>query len=167
MMDRKMITDATGFLELHVLGAGKGESILLRWPENKWGVVDCYAQSLSNPETNATLQFLRSHDVTELEFLCLTHPHDDHFRGMSHLLDHIRVNYFWRFAGLSGRDLRLLAKHMLMDAARSGSKEMDENANDFVRTMQLVHERRLAGHLRQKIVTGSLPTKSQAKHDAQ
>lgn len=141
-------------LEIHVLGAGKGESIVLGWPGNRWGVVDCYAPSLRDHDTNPTLQLLRERGVTELEFLCLTHPHDDHFRGMSQLLDHLAVKYFWRFAGLSGRDLRQLVKYLFLDAECSGVPEVAENANDFVRTMELVQERRKAGQLRQKTVSG-------------
>jgi beta-lactamase superfamily II metal-dependent hydrolase len=154
MMARKTTTDCSESLEIHVLGAGKGESIVLRWPEDKWGVVDCYAPSLSDHGTNPTLQFLIDQGVSQLDFLCLTHPHDDHFRGMSQLLERLDVKSFWRFAGLSGRDLRLLAQHMLVDAERSGNPEMTENANDFVRTMELVNKRRQDGQLRQKTATG-------------
>ena len=153
-MARKTTTDDPESLEIHVLGAGKGESIVLRWPGDRWGVVDCYTPSLSDYDTNPTLRFLQSQGVSELEFLCLTHPHDDHFRGMSQLLERLIVKHFWRFAGLSGRDLRQLAQYLLIDAERSGSSELTENANDFVRTMALVNERRQGGHLRQKTATG-------------
>lgn len=153
MMPPKTTTDADR-LEIHILGAGKGESIILSWPGNKWGVVDCYAPSLNDPNTNPTLQFLTDHGVTELEFLCLTHPHDDHFRGMSQLLQKLKVLSFWRFAGLSGRDLKLLAHNFRVDAERSGSRVLKENANDFVHTMSLVKAKRDIGQLRQKNVTG-------------
>ena len=88
-------------LAVHVLGAGKGESIVLQLSDGRWGVVDCFAPSSTNAETNPVLRFLRERDVRELEFLCLTHPHDDHYKGMSHLLEAFDVKYFWPVAGLS------------------------------------------------------------------
>lgn len=153
-MPSKTIIDASKSLAIHVLGAGKGESIVLAWPENRWGVVDCYARSLTDHSTNPTLRFLRQKGVTELEFLCLTHPHDDHFRGMSQLLEQLNVKYFWRFAGISARDLKLLAKILVVESERGGNGHEQENANDFVRTMELVNERREKKQLKQKTVTG-------------
>ena len=116
MMAHKTTIDQSESLELHVLGAGKGESIILRCPGGGWGVIDCYALSLDDLASNPTLQFLKERGVSVLEFLCLTHPHDDHFRGMSQLLEQLEVKHFWRFAGLAGRDLQRLALLLSVDA---------------------------------------------------
>jgi beta-lactamase superfamily II metal-dependent hydrolase len=153
-MPHKTTTDAPESLEIHVLGAGKGESIVLGWPGNRWGVVDCYAPLLKDHVTNPTLQFLYGRGVSELEFLCLTHPHDDHFRGMSQLLEHLEVKYFWRFPTVSARDLRLLAKYSIVDPERGNVAELLENANDFVRTMAIVNERRDSDQINQMMVSG-------------
>ena len=74
-------------LEIHVFGAAKGESIVLRLPSGQWGVVDCYSGSLKDSSKNPVLKFLTDRGVDHLAFLCMTHPHDDHYRGMSHLLE--------------------------------------------------------------------------------
>lgn len=153
-MLHRTTTDAPESLEIHVLGAGKGESIILNWPGDHWGVVDCYAPTLKDHTTNPTLQFLRDRGVKDLEFVCLTHPHDDHFRGMSQLLEQLKVKNFWRFPTVSARDLRLLAKSMVVDAARGDVEERKENANDFVRTMSIVNERRKNKEICQMMVTG-------------
>ncbi len=154
MMAHKTTIDQSESLELHVLGAGKGESIILRCPGGGWGVIDCYALSLDDLASNPTLQFLKERGVSVLEFLCLTHPHDDHFRGMSQLLEQLEVKHFWRFAGLAGRDLQRLALLLSVDAERSDDTELTHNADDFVKTMRLVNEKRSAKQLRQKTVTG-------------
>jgi beta-lactamase superfamily II metal-dependent hydrolase len=146
-MPPKTTTKAPESLEVHVLGGGKGESIALAWPGNRWGVVDCYAPSLKDHTSNPTLQFLQSRGVSELEFLCLTHPHDDHFRGMSHLLEHLGVRSFWRFPTISARDLLHLAKYLVIESERGGVDELKENANDFVRTMHIVRNRLKSGQL--------------------
>jgi len=150
----KMTTDPVDFLQIHVLGAGKGECIILGWPENRWGVIDCYAPSLKDDTTNPTLQFLRGRGVSELEFLCLTHPHDDHFRGMSQLLVHLKVRHFWRFPTVSARDLKLLAKYLVIDTERGDVAELKENASDFVRTMEIVKKLRDKKEIVQMMVTG-------------
>ena len=93
----KASSDGKKLLKIHVIGAGKGESIILEMPNNNWGVVDCYSPSLSDSEANPTIIFLRRNNVEELEFLCLTHPHDDHYLGMTQLIKEFRVNRFWRF----------------------------------------------------------------------
>ena len=151
----KTTIDAPESLGIHVLGAGKGESIVLAWPGNRWGVVDCYAPSLNDHNTNPTLRFLRSRGVSELEFLCLTHPHDDHFRGMSQLLEHLNVKYFWRFPTISASDLKRMAKYMVGDTERGDVAELKENANDFVRTMTIVNERRKNDQIDQMMVNGN------------
>src|SRR5262249_35052784 len=89
-----------------------------------------------------------------LEFLCLTHPHDDHFRGMSHLLERLEVKTFWQFAGISGRDLRLLSKYLKVDADLGDSEDAAENANDFVRALASVRRKREAEQIREMNVTG-------------
>jgi len=98
-------------LEIHVLGGGKGESIVIKLPGGLWGVVDCYTHSLTDPAGNPTYQFLKSQGVNRLQFLCLTHPHDDHFMGMVQLIDEFDPLEFWRFDGLSHEHIRKLIKY--------------------------------------------------------
>jgi hypothetical protein len=99
-------------LEIHVLNGGYGESIVVHLPDDTWGVVDVYTADLDDPHNNPTVQFLEAQGVTELEFLCLTHPHADHFRGMSHLLQRFKkIRYFWRFPGLCPDEMLVLYLH--------------------------------------------------------
>ncbi len=102
-------------LSVHVLGAAKGESIVLQLPNGRWGVVDCYARSL-----NPTLMFLRESGVEKLEFLCLTHPHDDHYRGMSQILEEFPVAYFWHFGAPRAHDALQAARQL---SAKGGHKD--------------------------------------------
>jgi len=135
-----MTTDTPqGQLEIHVIGAAKGESIIIRLPNGTWGVIDSYAPSVTHPSTNPTLQFLRECQVKELEFLGLTHPHDDHYRGMSHLLNQFSVKYFWRFAAMSPTDLVNLLKHL--NGTAQNAYEI-ESASDLETTLDLINQRR-------------------------
>ena len=91
------IPDKEQVLELHVFGTGQGESILLRLPGDRWGVVDYYASTQSDSASSPALDYLESRAVRELEFVCLTHPHSDHFRGMGQLLDRFPPRHLWLF----------------------------------------------------------------------
>lgn len=146
-------------LHVHILGAGVGESIVLRTPYGKWGVVDCYARSLDDPLTNPTLCLLRELGVAELEFLCLTHPHEDHFRGMSQILRAMPVSYFWRFGAMSPGDLSLLVEYLVLQADRSKARAAVGNAREFHAILRLVREgaRKRRRTLHQKRVVGPQP----------
>jgi hypothetical protein len=72
---------------------------------------------------------------------------------MSQLLDEFPIRFFWRFAGLVGRDLRRLVRYFKLEAEKIGYGESRENANDFVRTIAAVYKRRAEGKLRFKSVS--------------
>ena len=103
-----MATTNPGQLEVHVIGADEGESIVLRLPNDEWGVVDCCASSLKDQSSNPTLLFLESRNVQRLAFICMTHPHADHFRGMSQLLSKYLVDFFLLPGAMTGEELRLI-----------------------------------------------------------
>lgn len=143
-----MTTNAsTPELRLYVINAGIGESIIVHMPNNKWGVVDCYAPSIIESNTNPTLQFLIKCQVKELEFLCLTHPHDDHYRGMSHLLNRFSTKYFWRSAAMTSEHLMMLLDYLKVDAQEREDDSDFESANDLQTTLCLVKEKRSQGLL--------------------
>jgi beta-lactamase superfamily II metal-dependent hydrolase len=125
-------------LEVHILNGGYGESIIVRLPNGRWGVVDCYAPTPSDPRTNPTVVFLKEHRVRHLEFVCLTHPHDDHFRGMSQLFRSFQVKRFWRSPALTPEHLRNFLSRGRVEAEERGDTRSEEALNDLQRTLQLV-----------------------------
>lgn len=141
-------SDATGELaddrlEVHVFNAGIGESIVLGLPGGKWGVVDCYATSLADETTNPALAFLQAKGVGELEFLCLSHAHDDHYRGMSQLLRKLSIREFWRFGAVETADLQVkLAQVLLDEADRTGDPAVLESVRELPRILGEVERRR-------------------------
>lgn len=84
-------------LGVHVFNVGQGDSILLEFPDGSWGVVDC-CQMAEFPEPPA-LSYLKQKRVEALAFVCLTHPHDDHYSGLSDILTAYRdkVDEMWIF----------------------------------------------------------------------
>ena len=122
---------ADGKLEIYLFGAAKGETIVLHLPDGRWGVVDCYSSSLDHPESNPACRLLRERQVRELEFLCLTHPHDDHFLGMSHLLKEFSVKSFWSIFPLDTHDFDLLKTYFDAEARSIDRPILKERAAEL------------------------------------
>lgn len=135
-------TSAKGdLLQVHVFGNGSGESIIVGLPGGGWGVVDCFAPSLRDPADNVAAAWLHRRRVTELEFLCLTHPHRDHYRGMSRLMTEFGVKRFWRF-GTSAPEDRRLALLSRARAMWSRSGDAIESADELLQILALARRRR-------------------------
>lgn len=79
---------------LFVLSVGDGDSLILRFPDDGEGpsfaVVDCF----DAPKTIALLQEL---GATRLRFVCASHPHFDHIRGLRDVVRAFagQVGEFW------------------------------------------------------------------------
>jgi len=79
---------------IHVLNVGDGDNIIIQSPEvagnRLYGIVDCY-------KPGKTIKYLDKLEVNELEFVCATHPHFDHIRGIPALLKKYKgmINQFW------------------------------------------------------------------------
>ena len=119
-------------LEVHVLGGSRGESIVLKLPDGRWGVVDCYSESLSDLNANATARFLHGEGVARLFFVCLTHPHDDHYLGMAKLMEEFKPAEFWRFGCLSHEHVRRLLKYYELRAGAAKIEELSQSANELI-----------------------------------
>jgi beta-lactamase superfamily II metal-dependent hydrolase len=119
-------------LEVHILGGSKGESIVIKLPDGRWGVVDCYAESVTDPEANPTVRFLRGKGVTRLFFVCLTHPHDDHYLGMNKLIEEFKPQEFWRFGCLSPEHVQKLLKYYQLRARKAGDEELTRSAQELI-----------------------------------
>ena len=127
-------------IEVHIFGAKKGESIVVRLPGDHWGVVDNYTPNLSLPESNPTFKFLQERRVTHLSFLCLTHPHDDHYKGMSHLLKTFRPDRVWLFGCMTHRYLHEKVAVVLKAGGESQTIDSadSDNADELVRILDQV-----------------------------
>jgi beta-lactamase superfamily II metal-dependent hydrolase len=137
-------------IKLYILNVGHGDSIIIEFPnKNSFGIIDCNLNCKTNKGYETTkplkdsepkvLTFFRNIKTKgiefeiefEIEFVCLTHPHDDHYKGFSELLNwfknnNILVKEFWDF-GCSARK----AMTLLTYAQHSNSLELKERANEF------------------------------------
>ena len=133
---------------MHVLGGGKGESIVLKLPDGQWGVVDCHSESVTDPDANPTTQFLRSRGVKTLLFVCLTHPHDDHFLGMVKLIEEFQPREFWRFGALSPVHIKSLLKYNELRAKKASARKQEELTRSATELFELFRIAREAANRR-------------------
>jgi beta-lactamase superfamily II metal-dependent hydrolase len=73
-------------IEARVFYVGRGSSVVIRLGEpgcGKYGIVDCFC---GDARRHPLLEFLKRELVTSIEFLVLTHPHDDHFLGAGEII---------------------------------------------------------------------------------
>jgi hypothetical protein len=113
-------------LGIDIIGSGFGESIVLRMPNGKVGVIDCCSRVLRASDSaarrngNATLRYVRDKlKVDRLAFIGLSHPHEDHGRGLSHFLLEYRdhIDEIWIFDAFQDISLERYFK-ALFDAKR-------------------------------------------------
>lgn len=97
-----MTTDESQ-LGVHVFNGGKGEGIILELPDGRCGVIDAYASSLQDASSNSVVNWLKRRVPVgqKLAFVCMTHPHDDHYRGLGQILDQWGTDRLWRFGAMS------------------------------------------------------------------
>lgn len=87
-------------LVIHVLNVGFGDNILIEFPadntgQRSYGIVDCY----NSKKTKKYLEKLipDTSNGSRVAFVCASHPHSDHIRGIKSLLedDSYRPDEFW------------------------------------------------------------------------
>jgi len=97
-----------GSLGIAVFGPGKGEAIVVRLPDGRLGVVDgCREPKTPSPRGHGDpvrelLAAFAEYDGCRVEeqrlaFVCLTHPHDDHYAGLGRLMEAYgdRIERLW------------------------------------------------------------------------
>jgi len=79
---------ATGLLQVTFLDVGQGDAAWLKTPDGLDILIDGGRESKGAD----LLSYLQSHGVTDIEFLVLTHPHDDHVGGLIAILENMEVD---------------------------------------------------------------------------
>jgi len=87
-------------LVIHILNVGFGDNILIQFPadntgKREYGLVDCKDSKKTRNYLNKLMPNLS--ERSRLAFVCATHPHADHIRGIKSLLsdDIYRPREFW------------------------------------------------------------------------
>ena len=75
------------FLEVSVIGPGRGECVVLHLGDNKWCIVDsCTSRDSSEAVAIEYLASFKTQALQRVELVVATHWHDDHVRGLASLI---------------------------------------------------------------------------------
>ena len=74
-------------IELHFLDVGQGDSAFVILPDGKTMLIDA---STSNQGTNI-VNYLKNLNITKIDYLVVTHPDNDHYGGMSQVIDNFDI----------------------------------------------------------------------------
>ena len=145
-----------GLLSIIVFGPGVGESVVVCLPNGSVGVVDGCREPAStgaNGDGDPVRELLRHLQVETLRFVCLTHPHDDHYRGLGRLLDAYgeRVEEVWCPLETGDRYAATLVKYIACQRAGQGLIP-DDDPKALDRAFRAMQPRRGASIPRPRLV---------------
>lgn len=79
-------------LEVHLIDVGQGDALAVRFPSNRWILVDAGPRSdVFDAGSRRVVPYLRRRGVRRIEALVLTHPHLDHIGGAPAVLRDVSV----------------------------------------------------------------------------
>lgn len=133
------MTTTDRLLGVHVFGGTIGESIALQLPSGAWGIVDSYASDSTDPKSNPALRYLDESQVRDLDFVCLTHPHSDHFRGMLQFFKQFNVRAFWYSNALTPPRLKQIAMLDHVLGEQTGRKDKKSAARELESLFAYLH----------------------------
>lgn len=143
-------------LQIWILNVGHGDSIVLKYtgPNGPaYGVIDSNRESVSVEP--AALTLLRELNATELSFVLWSHPHADHFSGLSAILAAFPVKTFYTYP--MGRDIPRLKKHglkYLESAQLSESPTIKNQAMEFGALIVTAENKRITEQMEWQDLTG-------------
>ena len=127
-------------MTVYLFNVGQGDHLLLELPDGTYGLIDFhYDKGINVNEEPPALTFLRQKHTPEkpvvLSFLCLSHPHRDHTKGLPKVLswiteNSIRLDRIWLYPGINDRDARIALKNAIaeLDKIRAENRASDIEA---------------------------------------
>ena len=91
--DNPYVTGET--LEMTVLDIGQGDCIYIAFPDGKNMVMDIGSEFGTTSPWNHANEFLRERNVTQIDYLFITHGDYDHIRDAKKLIDNYEIKSFY------------------------------------------------------------------------
>lgn len=77
-------------LKIDFYESGKGETTVITFPDESIGIIDAFPS-----DCNSRQDILSITDGKKINFICLSHPHDDHARDLSSIIRERNPEAFW------------------------------------------------------------------------
>jgi beta-lactamase superfamily II metal-dependent hydrolase len=127
-------------LNVHILNVGHGDSIILEYETDgrrAYGLIDSNVRGEGEPRALTKLRYL---GVSELSFVCLTHPHRDHYRGLYQILNEYRGRiaelYTFPVGGLLQARIKALAKKYQKLREIQDDPELTRSSLEFLQILK-------------------------------
>ena len=109
-------------IEIYLFRCGHGDTILVRLPDGRWGLIDCFLPEQFGVRREF-FRFLQELNIRTFDFIFQTHPDYDHYHGMQEVIEHFlgrgeKIGYYID-TGLNARRTRELLH------SRPGSAEYE------------------------------------------
>lgn len=99
LVERAAIAEGRGFGELVVTASdvGQGDALFVDLPDGKLMLIDGGGFPASDFDIARRVLWpvLRARRRTAIDIMVLSHPHPDHYLGLSQLIDKVKVGEFW------------------------------------------------------------------------
>lgn len=132
-------------LKFHILNVGQGDSIVIEHcaqDQYSFAVID--SNTPDKTQGPKALTKLLTLGAEKLSFVCLTHPHRDHYSGLYDILKQYRgkIDQFLIFPGQEyiGSQIKILAKKYKKLASSQDDPEITQDAFEFVRILKFLNE---------------------------
>lgn len=76
-------------LKVYFVDVGQGDAIYIEFPNGKNALVD------GGPNGSKIGAFLKAKGITTIDYVALTHPHSDHYRGLKKVFADFAVKHFY------------------------------------------------------------------------
>lgn len=125
-------------IEIYLFHCGHGDTIIVRLPNDRWGLIDCYLPEQYGIRRKF-FRFIEENNVKTFDFIFQTHPDRDHYHGMQAVIEHFigrgeKIAYYID-TGLNARRARDLIKGGPGDSAEYES--LQNNLEEWVKAGQL------------------------------
>jgi competence protein ComEC len=75
-----------------MLDVGQGDALFLQSPQNKYMMIDCGPITKHSDAGKMTIvPFLKRQGIKKLNYVLITHPHDDHYGGFESLIASVKI----------------------------------------------------------------------------
>jgi beta-lactamase superfamily II metal-dependent hydrolase len=142
-MNGKKKASVSQNLKTYLFNVGQGDHLLLELPNGEFGVIDFYYEGpyLKEPPALTYLKHLKhSGKKIIISFIYLTHPDNDHIKGIDKFLgwildNNIKVRHLWLFAG---NDFDELVAHFknAFQQMKNRTEEAFQKAGAFTSRLQ-------------------------------
>ena len=76
-------------MSISFINVGQGDAEFIVLPSSKTVLID------GGPDSEGLSDYIINHKISKIDYVVLTHPHSDHYKGLNYVFDNCQVNNFY------------------------------------------------------------------------